>query len=60
MHTNNNYSHLNYVCCFILHSPPALWLLDNILSAIFPDRHFSVAVMAEFNFMPLYKEGMLE
>lgn len=38
---------------------PALWLFYTTLPAIFPDRHSSVALMAEFNFMPLYNEGML-
>lgn len=39
---------------------PALWLFYTTLPAIFPDTGIPLLLsMAEFNFMPLYNEGML-
>lgn len=36
-----------------------LWLFCYNLSTTVPDGHSSVALTAEFNFMPLYNKGML-
>lgn len=59
MRKSNNYSHLKYFSCFILHPHPTPWFFYNILSAVFPHRHSSVALVAKFNFMPFYNEAML-
>lgn len=60
MRKNNNYSHFQDGCCFTLNSPPrSLVILHHATSNLPRHRHSSVAVMAEFNFMPLYNEGML-